>query len=325
MKLALIIVTALCFTRAAGQGYLPFPQDSAQWCIQFSTQLQEGGDSYEEILAFRTASDTTLDGVHYKNIGVTKTFSGICCEPFTTILRDQDVEDTYLDLFGALRTDSGKVYFYKYADGFDLYMLQCPANQEVLLLDFTISEGDSVLLNRTDTAEYVHYYDEYMMPLADGYSHRVIQVIHYDNMIEDWIDGVGSGNGAFFGSYMPSWMEGSSWGMKAFLYQDMIIYNSNSYDSNPCSYGGINAITENKPFPFVINATATNTLTVKTPSDISGTYHFQLYNLLGEAVLSERLSGETSFNISQFAEGFYLATIRNDSKVVYEKMIVKGN
>lgn len=140
-----LFILIFLMRQASAQSYIPFPEDSAEWCFEYGTGF-DVAPFYTGLYKYFFEDDTVIQGVTYHNIGITRTWYGKFNYGEMPPLLYSNLTDTYLGKVGGLRTDGKKVYFYRYpgiesADG-SWFAFYIPDTTDCLLYDFNLDSGD---------------------------------------------------------------------------------------------------------------------------------------------------------------------------------------
>lgn len=278
MKKVIIIFT-ICFsiTVLNGQDF-SFPQDSASW--EYLVRGADAGGQYIiSLMTLTLYGDTTINGTPYKLISSVE----YCYFP------DYALSTTY----DFIRTEGDKVY-----------ILYRDAAEEVLLYDFGMEVGDTMLV---DNCGYP-FLDSFIVvqdigeTLVDGAYRKTLSFGQYK-----WIEGIGNiGDGllthslyATDGLLDPTWYELLCFwqnGEQIFSCDGLIISVAEPYRKEDV-----------KIFP---NPT-TSMLNISLPNEGKGIQSVRIINLLGEVILQEQYDHVMSVSIDSknWSPGLYVVVV----------------
>ena len=164
-KFTIVTVLLLLATIAGAKSYFSFPESGAHWNVINFYQGQCEPPSYCKYTYFMQG-DTILEGVPYH-----KLFAN---------------NEGTVNYYGALRVDGQQVYYY------DHY-----CDHEIMLYDFSLEEGDSVLIPcefcDLNSELYMHVISVDSILLTDGFYHKRINFDYGSG--HSWIEGIGSEDG----------------------------------------------------------------------------------------------------------------------------------
>ena len=278
-------------------GYIPFPEDSAQWSVGYQDQTSISSVQY------KMKGDTIINGISYNKI-----YKGYDL--------NYSAPDTVLNCFIRQDTANKKVYCrYPYAAYQD--------SSEFLLYDFNLTTGDTfnlkILPNHityplvivgVDTAQfnsdfrrilYAHVVDTCMQ------SH-CLWGIGMD--IELWTEGMGSGHHLFYCEIPKDCCDSSS-------YNEQCFWQNGHYVSGGgfCDFSTIikeKNSSETEIFSvFPVPIIETSVIELKS----RGCFLIEIYTTLGVKIKSiETSEGQVRFYTDDFALGLYLIKVTNKSK-----------
>ena len=307
MKTLLLSITLTFFTATSyGQGYIPIPDTLAVWRQSFyATGMFDKYQIY-------TAEKTTIDSFVYtvlRRTGNSNYFG---------------TANGYTDtLFGFFRNDTlnRKVFFRS--------SLTDTADQ--LMYDFTLNVGDTIpstwlgnnWLNVIDSVDTVWMY---------GQPRRRLSFLDYSfipGAEGAIIEGIGSLHG--FAEQLTVPMEPMSYSLECFSYKDSAYsfswgnlppqLDQPTYSGSSCwLYSEIKEFENHSSvslFPNPFSTQLTFSAADNEQTSIS------LYNFLGQKVLQQTFTNNTTINTEQLAEGIYIYELRNEAGTVTTGKVVK--
>lgn len=295
MKRLIVIVFFMITNLGFTQSYKPLLEEGKFWDV-FFYHFQNIG-CYAPGQRQFIEGDSLINGVSYKIIRAHNfLLSGPCiAEPY------QILEPTHI--IGFMREDivEKKVYTYFDPNIIYPYPFSIFSNEEILTYDFNLQEDDifqiPYLDNMTgtiDTIEDFIYTDGSIVKKFNFQNHLALNEDYY-------IEGIGGTEGLMF----PFGFDFETY---SFLFDYGITMDINSLISN----NQLN-ISPN-PFDDYIHLKFTN-----KPSEIN---RVEIYNVLGENLLSVSNLNQENFIDLKFQKGIYiLCVISNDGKIFTKKLI----
>ena len=214
--LSILLATALSAT-SIGQEYVPFDLDSAEWVMMEVFPAIGPTDNFQYWRLY-TSGDTIIEGEQYRLLYLDK-----LCKEFYDFMQNPLFKDEFLyDDFaiGGLREEGKQLFFYKFAeiagdpDKFETGYLRLDEDEEHLLYDFNIAEGDTVVFPSTfgfeiinsDTSFFeIEHFTLIFEPTTtiddiNGFNVSPDDAWGFPNPTGVWLEGRGSSFG-LFGSY----------------------------------------------------------------------------------------------------------------------------
>jgi len=218
---------------------------------------------------------------------------------FKKVYRSNDSLMTSWSFYGSIReTDSGSVYY-----------MSGSADMERLLYDFGVDEGDTIKLDGFSQGNL--YVDSVRLrPFGNFNENR--KFIYIRNEIEEsiWIEGVGSVKGILYDSRNLGTV-GEANNLVCFYENDSLKYHMDYYSS--CfPYGKYTSIESNvKKIPITIKDY--NDLLVFDLGNLQNQTYFQLFDLSGRGVWTEKIQNQKSVSLEKdkFEDGIYIYIIHN--------------
>lgn len=279
------------------QEYIPFPQDSAEWYVVYSSYYPFPPYFEYSTDHYITSGDTLINGVDYSRfyrIG----------------------SDSILYYQGSSRTviDSSRVYY------IDEYQ-----SSESLIYDYQLKPGDTMIGLR----EYICI-DTGTMILNNGLSHKyqIMLVPAANDCYQTWIEGIGSLGIPLLESY---WGCASTFEterhLTCFFYKDEQIYQ---WDENPYFEGcvGTNVrISElNKYNSITLYPNPASTIAyIKVPYKSQDIFKIVCHNSYGSKIplhIQNIDLNSISINVGNLPNGIYFIRIETKTKNSFVKLLI---
>ena len=299
MQFALIISVSL-EAQTHSYEYIPIVKDGLQvWTIDKNYGQYNEQYRYERLAL--TEEDTIIDGKSYKKL-------------YSFTEREFDIE-TATFVCGIRENENKQVFVASYHN-----------QQEFLLYDFSLTEGDSILAE--SNGEYDLYFNVTDVDTIDynGVERRKITLQFYNYAWVTWIEGIGNIEGLLMDwrSYTMAMDPMPNVRLRCYEHNEECLYsdfsfNESIYDCYTPLYTGLeNNETQNKillyPNP------AKERLYINTSIPIK---QMTICNLLGQEIQKyNNLETTSSINISGLNEGVYFVKIYTE-KVVHTTKIIK--
>ena len=265
-----------------------FPDSTANWTVLCASYCYNCNPTYS-IEMFEVGNDTTISGNNYHEVLYNYGY------------------------FGAIRSDSNKVYFYKFND-----------TSEIILYDFS--------LNLNDTFYSSFYNKSYSVIGIDsiniGGSMR--KRIFFNDSLNDeignyWIEGIGScagvlkpviindiflcGCGLTQDRYLICFYENSSLIYKDSIYVDCEASNITNISNN-----------YNLTMPLITNTNSE----IKIHNLNRNEYEIRIWNMLGQLQYFKQIESENELFIekNQFHKGVYVIVVKGLTNRLSEKIII---
>jgi hypothetical protein len=320
-KSLLIIILILFSLYSFSQAYVPFPEDSARWCLKSGG----GDDPYEAPIIdswngfyYELKGDTLINGKVYHNLDYVKTWY---YKAIDGIINSYNNDDVLIGQAGGIREDSQRVYFYKYDNTvFDLLGDNFPDTTDILLYDFSVQENDTI-----------HYPELPGSWAFDAIVLNIDTVILIDGVPRkrfelsgNWgilhiTEGIGENITGLFGPYI--------YNFESFIYLDCY-WEKNNYlmGNDSCDYYElfnpvINLISDHS-FSIYPNPFETSFLIKAMANDLPAIV--SIYNIYGNLIYqTQSINKELKIDLDDSAAGIYLLTLENDQKLMHAQYIVK--
>lgn len=281
-----IFVLLILTTAAYSQEYFPLIQEQNKWNVLtvFGSVL----DSTYTTITYKLSGDTTLSSTTYK-----KLYSS----------PEENPENW--EIWGFMREDTDKKVW-----------LRLKTNaEEFLMYDFSIAEGDSVLVGISEPV-YLHLDSiNYISVNQIQRKQYWLSCNTYPNYNEKWIEGIGSNKGInWSGSTL---VVGSWFRLLCMSENETLIYSDPGYES--CYL--VTEINEIEDETVVISPNPVkNMLQIKNLGNSEIT-SISLLNTKGQKVKDFAPNG-VQFDISEMKDGLYLLQIvNNKGKIVVKKLL----
>lgn len=296
-----LFTAAILSSSLFAQAPYPFPDSAATW-VQYAEQMATEPPLPEfELVGTSniciTGADTLIDGMIYKK-----------------------VEQCNWNYVGALRQDSGRVYF-----------LPADSTQAYLLYDITLSIGDTVhdvfvdsglAFSGMSSLSFLVNYVVDQVGVVDG--RKFLRLAQWGGPEQIWIEGFGSPYG-LFSQQDPINVSGGQSGIWCMSYRDTSwsysqweVIGSPGYSCSP-QYVGID---ESLKVSTIASPNPTAGWTTIGPG-LDPNVKIVLTDLYGRAVSAPfRLSeGDVMIDLSALANGLYVATlVETENKSVFRIM-----
>lgn len=280
----LILFTQVCIS----QTYLEIPDSNAKWINIHSTFTGGPFIPKWQIQFCATGNDTVINLKSYFRI-----------------------DTCNVGYKGALRNESGKVYF-----------VPKDSIKEFILYDFTVNEGDSLLNVYIESPQgYASLYDLYVDSGAvdsisiDGVYHKRIN-FGFGGL--GWIEGVGNGQGLFW----EPWGNISGYALELYCLSenDSTLFPDSGFGACENTLGLIEDLSVNNEIMIYPNPTS---------KEFRLNVDFQFQELFiidskGIKVFSSKnVSNNSVIEFDSFPNGVYLIVIRSNDQTMTKKLIKK--
>lgn len=193
------LFTLLPLSQAFSQTYIPFDLTDTKWVMSYLYPSQ-GGVATESFFEVYTKGDTLIDDKIY-TIVATKNLCRLSYTPTETTSHDNFAKEEYV--FGALREEDKRVYYYRFdafKAGYNVPNLESEIDH--LIYDFNVEVGDTI-----------YHSSEVYTIIFDSYASSGVKVYEYINTEDESFanpsdalirEGRGSDDGlfaAFYGYY----------------------------------------------------------------------------------------------------------------------------
>lgn len=300
---ALILLVQFPLLSRAQENYIPLAVEGAQWIVATGDMTTPWPVEY--LWEYYAKGDTNINDIVYKKIYGRSLVTTQDPPPFIPngdyhlkgLIRDDTIEKKVyaIDLFG-----SGEDF--------------CPADEEFLMYDFSVEQGDTVgfcLLPDWET----YMIDTIHQDVYNGFDTRRFQLLW---MYENYFEGIGSDYGLFEPFFIPIDKAASNP-----LYYSYLYYYCRQA---PC--GLIVSVTDHQLSYNQIKIypnPATSVLNIKLrTTETSG--EISLFSIYGQELMqikAERNKDEYSLDISDLPAGNYILTYDQEGVVLdTEKIIV---
>lgn len=300
MQFALIILLSLK-AQTQSYEYIPIVKEGLQiWTIDREYGQYNEQYSYERLAL--TEEDTIIDGKSYKKL-------------YSFTEREFDIE-TATFVCGIRENENKQVFVASYHN-----------QQEFLLYDFSLTEGDSILAE--SNGEYDLYFNVTDVDTIDynGVERRKITLQFYNYAWVTWIEGIGNIEGLLMDwrSYTMAMDPMPNVRLRCYEYNEECLYsdfsfNESIYDCYTPLYTGL----ENNEFENEVSVypnPAKERLYINTSLPIK---ELTICNLLGQEIQKYNMTETTSsINISGLNEGVYFVKIYTEKVVHTTKIIVE--
>ena len=202
----------------------------------------------------------------------------------------------------------------------EIFIRTDTSTQEYLLYDFSAVENDTLIITGIEsiTSNWGFYTDTMVVSSLDS----IYIAGKYRNRInlggEQWIEGIGSMTGIlhnFFGLVGGNWFE-----LVCFSENDTLKYQNQSYSS--C----YNDNTSSKDILKEIDVLVyPNPFTDNLVVSVNGEneFLFEMFDISGVKIYSEKVNAINVFDFSEIASGFYIYRISENFKIIKSGKIIK--
>lgn len=300
MQFALIISLSLK-AQTQSYEYIPIVKEG----LQIWTTDQKYGQYNEQYRYERlalTEEDTIIDGKSYKKL-------------YSFTEREFDIE-TATFVCGIRENENKQVFVASYHN-----------QQEFLLYDFSLTEGDSILAE--SNGEYDLYFNVTDVDTIDynGVERRKITLQFYNYAWVTWIEGIGNIEGLLMDwrSYTMAMDPMPNVRLRCYEYNEECLYsdfsfNESIYDCYTPLYTGL-AENETQNNILLYPNPAKERLYINTSIPIK---QMTICNLLGQEIQKyNNLETTSSIDISGLNEGVYFVKIYTEKAVLSKKIVVK--
>ncbi|MEE1019800.1 MAG: T9SS type A sorting domain-containing protein [Bacteroidales bacterium] len=300
MQFALIISLSLK-AQTQSYEYIPIVKEG----LQIWTTDQKYGQYNEQYRYERlalTEEDTIIDGKSYKKL-------------YSFTEREFDIE-TATFVCGIRENENKQVFVASYHN-----------QQEFLLYDFSLTEGDSILAE--SNGEYDLYFNVTDVDTIDynGVERRKITLQFYNYAWVTWIEGIGNIEGLLMDwrSYIMAMDPMPNVRLRCYEHNEECLYSDFSFDESiyDC-YTPLYTGLENNEFENELSVypnPAKERLYINTSLPIK---ELTICNLLGQEIQKYNMTEKTSsIDISGLKEGVYFVKLYTDKAVFSQKIIVE--
>ncbi len=291
-KLSILLFFIVEFGLIQGQSYVSFPDSNAFWSGITIYQGTCDPPDYCKYTYF-LQGDTTIDLLTYH-----KLYSN---------------DSSSISYLGGLREDDKRIYFYD---------KNCTHN--ILLYDFNLTVGDSILLttllcyNQLPLYMKVSYIDSVL--LEDMTYRKRINFSGYSD--RSWIEGIGSKAGLLYpyfdGIPCMCWLK-----LICFKQNDITLFKDESLV--PC----FNYMVSNKEFKNNSNLSNVypNPVNNKITIDLQDfnkltDIEFSICNIQGQVLIRQSLlQNKSEIDISHLEKGVYLLKLKNKENIIVHKFV----
>lgn len=300
MQFALIISLSLK-AQTQSYEYIPIVKDGLQvWTIDKNYGQYNEQYRYERLAL--TEEDTIIDGKSYKKL-------------YSFTEREFDIEAATF-VCGIRENENKQVFVASYHN-----------QQEFLLYDFSLTEGDSILAE--SNGEYDLYFNVTDVDTIDynGVERRKITLQFYNYAWVTWIEGIGNIEGLLMDwrSYTMAMDPMPNVRLRCYEYNEECLYsdfsfNESIYDCYTPLYTGLEE-NETQNNILLYPNPAKERLYINTSIPIK---QMTICNLLGQEIQKyNNLETTSSINISGLNEGVYFVKIYTEKVVYATKIIVE--
>lgn len=300
MQFALIISLSLK-AQTQSYEYIPIVKEGLQiWTTDREYGQYNEQYSYERLAL--TEQDTIIDGKSYKKL-------------YSFTEREFDIE-TATFVCGIRENENKQVFVASYHN-----------QQEFLLYDFSLTEGDSILAE--SNGEYDLYFNVTDVDTIDynGVERRKITLQFYNYAWVTWIEGIGNIEGLLMDwrSYIMAMDPMPNVRLRCYEHNEECLYsdfsfNESIYDCYTPLYTGLEE-NETQNNILLYPNPAKERLYINTSIPIK---QMTICNLLGQEIQKyNNLETTSSIDISGLNEGVYFVKIYTEKVVLSKKIVVK--
>ena len=286
-------VLLLLLLVAAGMGRAQELDGTRQWNVLFTKESTD--IRFTVVFSFSDDDYVLYEGVQYKIMAAE--------------------EDDYTFDYGLLREDAGRLFFRKHSD-WPMF------EDEILLYDWTLSEGDTVFVQRGDEANGL-VLSSIGDTIMNGVQRRefILSYLVNPDLKEKWIEDMGSELGFIFPGtkiqqepYLDFMGESD---LLCYHEEGELIWQNPSYKTCLINFENIQDNTEEpgvKVYPNPANGV------VRIEGVIAN--EVWVFNALGQLVKTVR--GTNEIDLSGLVDGVYMLRIRDkEGRIFLEKVMVR--
>jgi hypothetical protein len=299
----LLILIFICYNPCFSQQY-PIPADGAVWLDTEFDDISVMGNSFTQ--QYEPSGDTIINSIQYTKIRRTGWANYYLIGPCSFNI-GRGLTNDYK---GAIRTDKNEqVYFIYNGD-----------TTENLIYDFSVTTGDSVLMDGFYQQYYAHIENIDSILIGSDYRKRVtLKGIFY--LDDQWIEGIGSIYGLFATSDR-NW-EFTSYELTCFKENNIILYKASDSECDRC-----NIVTStDDPYNYLYINIYPNPIIDKSqivyPEEIR-ILKLIVYDLTGRIVYSSTAHDLESIFIDRenLSQGVLLLELIDNNHNTYKKKII---
>ncbi|MCP3931884.1 MAG: T9SS type A sorting domain-containing protein [Bacteroidetes bacterium] len=292
MKKAIILtVCSLWAALAFSQDYFPIIEEGKTWnVLAVTANYPYPWDTTFSTISYQLAGDTLINAVSYK-----KVYSSY-----------EEIPVNW-NLCNFMREDANKKVWIK----------ETMADDEYLLYDFSINEGDSILVGNY---EPVYLFVDSVTSVTVNETARQkywMSCKAQPDYHETWIEGVGSNKGVVWSG--SAFITGGWYWLLCVSENGALAYMNPYFNS--CYFVATSIEETYKGELKAYPNPAKDYVVFELPANALGggkNLTLQIHNLVGEMVHQERVhhhQGATSLSVSQWPSGMYIATIHSKGQV----------
>lgn len=274
---ALFFVISICMAQViAAQDYLPTLRDDGRWGMA----RNEGMGSWAHFSANLSCDSIVIDSLTYRILEIGGT--DYHCEAEVGYVRENIAEK--------------KVYYRSAIEGSPYY------EEEVLLLDYSVSIGDSVWVPGWGVPIRVD--SIYMKSFNDGQQYKYFEL---DNSVFSYYEGLGS-----------IW-----WGILPECSQYVFMLNYNNFGGNCDDMVSTEEIDQSNSIVCYPNPVI-DELTISNRSDgLSDDIEFKISDIIGKKYIEGVLeNSKLTISLDQVPSGILILTLYQDGRLIGQKKII---
>lgn len=286
--LLLLLLVAAGMAKAQTHEFAPV---GAEWNSQWNVLLSQESTNVQFTVIFASFNDSIMyEGIRYK-----------------IIIAE---EDDYNFDYGLLKEEAGRLFFRKHID---LGMFE----DEVLLYDWTLSEGDTVFVQRgsEDNGLVLNSIQDTIM---NDVQRRKFTFSYLANpeLKEKWIEGMGSELGFPFSGtkIQPESYLGFAAKSELLCYHEgeEVVWQNPNYDTCLINFESVQYNSE-RPGLQVYPNPAEDVLHLRYDDEFISDFVYQIFNCQGLCCVSGVIKQSDDISIAHISKGFYLLIIKSPS------------
>lgn len=289
-KLLLFLLLAVAgLAKAQSHEFAPV---GAEWHLQWNVLLSRESTNVQfTVIFFASSNDSIMyQGVRYKII----------------IAEEYDYSFDY----GLIREESGKLFFRKQGNGIAF-------EDEVLLYDWTLSEGDTIFVQSGSEANGL-VLNSIQDTIMNDVQRRKFTFSYLANpeLKEKWIEGMGSELGFPFSGtkIQPESYLGFTANSELLCYHEEgeLVWQNPNYETCLINFVGIQDNSEESGFQVYPNP-VTEVLHLRYDNEFINEFVYQIFNCQGLCCASGVIKQSEDISIAHLSEGFYILKIKSPS------------
>jgi hypothetical protein len=293
MKKIILILSGLMILHmtSSGQDYIPTVIEGNSWDVMITNQYMPFDSSWFTTTYIMTG-DTTINSLVYKKMYYTDT-SGI---HYQSCMREDANRKVWQNEYGT--------------------------SNEILMYDYTLQAGDSVLLGYMEPMSIYMHVDSVTSIEIDGNARQRFWLSVSDGnytAYENWIEGIGSNRGILTSG--SEYFVGGHYWLLCMSQNSELIYMNPYY--NDCSlYSAVGQL--KNPVLTLFPNPATGRVNIVDYGMLTGDITVIIYDNKGVEVMRTRFSEsrDSGIDVSSLTPGLYYVKIKSDKETEMHKLII---